>query len=196
MEEFFVNAKTWFDAMSGPEQTFWAVAIIASAIFAIQAILTLIGMDTDADMDFNFTDGDTMDTGGAMSLFSIRSMVNFFFGFGWAGVTFFGSLEPLWLVYLVSVLIGMLFSFCCILLGKKLLKLERNGAMNINECIGMEGNVYLRIPAERKGKGKLQISINGSIHELDAMTNGEELKSGSLARVSAIESNVLIVEGI
>lgn len=190
----FNTLQTWFDALNADEQTFWTIAIAASAIFLVQAVLTLIGMDVHADMDFDFTDGDTMDTGGAVSLFSIRSLVNFFFGFGWAGVAFVNYFPYLWMVYAASILVGLCFSLLYVFLRKKLLKLERNGAMRMQDCIGKVGNVYLRIPANSEGKGKVQLSINGSIHELDAVTNGPELKSGTQVEVISVSGNLLTVQ--
>lgn len=187
------NIQTWFYALSGDEQTFWGITIVASAIFLVQALLTLIGMDVHADMDFDFTDGDTMDAGGAVSLFSIRSLVNFFFGFGWAGVTFVGTM-PLWAVVVIAIIIGFCFSYLYIFLRRRLLRLERNGAMNIMECKGKQGSVYLRIPAD--GKGKVQLSVNGSIHELDAVSNGVEIKTGAAVRVTDVNGNILTVEEV
>lgn len=187
------DIQVWFNALNGTEQTFWVILIIAAAFFIIQAALAFIGMDADVDMDVDFTDGDTMSAGGAMSLFSLRSLVNFFLGFGLAGVTFIGIISQVWLVYVVATAVGLCFAFLYIFLSKKLLKLERNGAMKINECVGHEGNVYLRIPAEHSGKGKVQLSINGSIHELDAITEGPELKSGTHVEVVSVNGNELIV---
>ena len=57
--------------------------------------------------------------------------------------------------------------------------------------------VYLTIPANKTGKGKILISVNGAVHELDAMTEGEEIKSGKTIKVVKIENrNILIVEKI
>lgn len=188
------NVQTWFAALNANEQVFWVVALVASAIFIVQAILTLIGMDSDVDMDFDFTDGDTMDTGGAVSLFSIRSLVNFFVGFGWAGVTFVNMIPQAWVVYVISIIVGLCFAYLYILLRKNLMKLERNGAMKTSDCLGCDATVYLRIPGNGLGKGKVQISLNGSVHELDAITHGEELRSGSQVTVTEVKGNVLVVE--
>jgi hypothetical protein len=57
--------------------------------------------------------------------------------------------------------------------------------------------VYLTIPENKNGKGKIMISVNGAFHELDAMTEHESIKSGSLVTIVRIENNnVLIVEKI
>lgn len=187
--------QTWYLGLHGTEQIFWTITIIATTIFAFQTLLTIIGMEHDFDLgdlgDLDGHDG-TMDTGGMVSLFSIRSMVNFFVGFGWSGVTFLDTL-PMWLVYVVSVAVGLGFAYMYIFLRRKMMKLEQNGTFNLSLCKDLEAEVYLRIPAERTGKGKVQISQNGSVHEIDAVTDGEEIKSGSRVKIVDIEGNTAVV---
>lgn len=192
----FENIQNWYMQLEGSEHTFWTIAIIASAVFLIQALLTLIGMDTHADMDVDIPDGDTMDTGGAVSLFSIRSLVNFFVGFGWSGVTFLNNGLPVWLVYIISIAVGVAFAYLYILMRRQMMKFEHNGAFKVADCVGLEADVYLRIPAQRTGRGKVQVSVNGSVLELDAVTEGESLPSGSRIKVTAVEGSILVVENV
>ena len=185
---------TWFQGLEPAAQVFWGCAIVSSAIFLIQAILTMIGMDHDMDFEVGDFDGDTMDTGGAVSLFSIRSLVNFFVGFGWAGVSFYNDISSKAVLYFIAICVGCLFSYATIFLIKKMKKLEHNGAYKIADCVGKSCDVYLRIPAAGEGKGKVQISLNGSIHEFDAVSTGEAIATGKRVKVIAVEGNVLEVD--
>jgi len=55
--------------------------------------------------------------------------------------------------------------------------------------------VYLKIPGEKRGEGKVQISIQGAIREFNALTAGEELETGAPIRVvEVINDNTLLVE--
>ena len=56
----------------------------------------------------------------------------------------------------------------------------------ITDTIGKTADVYLVIPAERKGKGKIQVSVGGAYHEIDAMTEGERIPTGAKARIESI----------
>ena len=185
---------TWFQGLEPAAQVFWGCAIVSSAIFLIQAILTMIGMDHDMDFEVGDFDGDTMDTGGAVSLFSIRSLVNFFVGFGWAGVSFYNDISSKAVLYFIAICVGLLFSYATVFLIKKMKKLEHNGAYKIADCVGKTCDVYLRIPAAGEGKGKVQISLNGSIHEFDAVSTGEAIATGKRVKVMAVEGNVLKVD--
>lgn len=187
---------TWYASLQGAEHTFWTIALIATAIFAIQTVLTVIGIDAHDVGDIDFADGDTMDTGGAVSLFSIRSLINFFVGVGWAGVTFVPVIESVWVVWLLSVCVGLAFAYFYIWLRRKLKGLERNGALRYADCVGLVGDVYLHIPASRGGRGKVQLSVNGSVHELDAMTDGEEIKTGAQVKVVGVEGAILTVTAV
>lgn len=187
--------QNWYLGLETNLQMYYGCAILASLVFLIQAVLTLCGMDHDLDMDFD-TDlgaGDTMDLGGGISLFSIRSLVNFFVGFGWAGVSLHSQVESKVLLLIIAVFIGLGFGYIYIFLRKKLMRLEHNGAMKIADAVGKKATVYLRIPAQRSGKGKVQISLNGSIHELDAVTDGAEIATGALVTVMAVEDSVLVI---
>lgn len=187
--------QEWYLSMDFTQQLFWGCAIVATVIFMIQTTLTMLGID--GDMDFNVDpsafDGDTTDFGG-LSLFSIRSMINFFVGFGWAGVCFHGIISSIPLLYAVSTIIGIGFGSLWFIIRRKMNSLEKNGAYSITDAVGKTCDVYLRIPAGRKGTGKIQISLKGSIHELAAMTDGDAIATGTKVSVlSVIDSSTVLV---
>ena len=91
---------------------------------------------------------------------------------------------------IVSMLIGCCFVYMFFIIKKQTKKLEHNGAFEIADCIGKTTSVYLRIPAQRRGVGKVQVSINGSILEIDAMTNdGNDIASNSKVRITEVLDN-------
>lgn len=190
MQEYF----EMFNALDTFYQVFWGCAIIGTLIFAVQMVLTLIGMDS-TDVDVDFDGADTMDLGGGISLFSIRNFVNFIVGFGWAGISFAGAIENKFILTLVAIAAGIAFVLLFFFIKKQTNKLEHNGAFDIKDCVGKRVDVYLRIPANRKGKGKVQVSLNGAIQEFDAFTDGDELKSGTKVEViEIIDKSTLLVK--
>lgn len=187
------NIIQWYSSLGTIDQVFWGCAIFSSIVFLIQLILTLIGMDS-SDVDVDYDGADTMDLGGGMSLFTIRNFINFLLGFGWSGVVFHPYISNVFILSLASAAIGVLFVLMFFLIRKQTKKLEANGAFNINDCTGKTADVYLRIPANRNGKGKIQISIHGSIHEIDAITDGESIPTGHKIKVQdVIDNNMLLV---
>ncbi|MCQ2258800.1 MAG: hypothetical protein MJZ41_12545 [Bacteroidaceae bacterium] len=176
-------------------QVFWGCAIVGSLIFIVQMVLTLIGMDS-SDIDVDFDGPDTMDLGGGIQLFSIKNFVNFIVGFGWGGVCLSGVIGNYFLLCLVAVIIGIGFVMMFFYIKKQTNKLEHNGAFKVEDCKGNVYDVYLRIPSERSGKGKIQVSINGSIQEINAITDGTEIPTGNKAEVIDIvdKSTVLVAK--
>jgi membrane protein implicated in regulation of membrane protease activity len=209
----FETLSTWFSSLDSTMRLFWACAIAASIVFILQNALMLMGigdMDSDADADMS-TDFDTsadtdLDIGhsghdgtlgsaGVFSLFTLRNFINFFLGFGWGGISFASAISSKTLLVLVAFVCGLIFVAVFVLILRAFLKLEHNGSFSITDCVGQTASVYLRIPANHAASGKVQISINGSIHELDAFTDGEFLPTGTRVRiVSVIDSGSLLVE--
>ena len=191
----------WYQALPPYMRAYWTIAIAISVVFAIQMALTLIGLgDTDADTEANVSDmgdgnGETMDTGGAIQLFTIRNTVNFLWGVGWGGVCLSGVIQNRFLLALAAILCGCIMVAAFIIMYRQLMKLEGNGSYRIEESVGQVCEVYMRIPGNRSGSGKVQISFHGSVQELPAQTEGEAINSGTKVRVTkVIDKAVLIVE--
>ena len=177
-----------YQGLDTMQQVFWACAIVASVIFIIQFILTMIGLDH-SDIDVDFDGSDTMDYGDGINLFSVKNFVNFFMGFGWAGVCLKDSISSPTLLIITALVVGCLFVALFVFIYKQMHKFEHNGAFNINDTIGHSATVYLRIPAGCQGKGKIQISIDGSVHEIDALTDEDEISSGMNVKVTEVIDN-------
>jgi hypothetical protein len=73
-------------------------------------------------------------------------------------------------VLIISVIVGLFVFFFLI---KQILKLSENNSFKIESTLHKTAQV-LTIPEAKSGKGKVLISINGAIHELDAMTLSTE----------------------
>lgn len=179
--------------MDSAQQFYWYIAIGASVIFIIQTIMTFIGADSDTGVDADF-EGDLDGGDSPFQLFSLRNLINFLLGFGWTGASLYGIIENNTILGIVAGLIGILFIAIFFFLMKLLMKLAEDNSFNIEDTIGKTGDVYMNIPAAKSGKGKVFISIKGSTHELSAITaNTEDIKSGSLIKVLAIEGDILVV---
>ena len=193
---------TWYNAFDPVMRTYWGIAIFASLIFLIQMVMTFIGIgDADGgDADFDMggdTDGGTLDAGGTLQLFSVRNIINFLLGVGWGGVCFSSSVHSPVLLGICAFLTGCVFVAIFALVYKQMRHLEHDGAFKIKDCVGQVADVYLRIPAERQGEGKIQYSFQGSVQELPAVTDGEQIPSGAKVRVlEIVGDHTLLVEKV
>ncbi len=188
----------WYSSLEPTLRFYWGVAVFATIVFSIQTVMSFIGIGDfgsgDADTYFD-TSTDNIDDAGAMSLLSIRNVFYFLLGFGWTGVSLWNTIGSRALLALAACAVGCAFVALFMILFRQMMKLQSNGAFQITDAVGKVCDVYLRIPAHGEGLGKVQISFNGSVQELDARTAGEHLPSGSKVRVlRVVDNNVLEVE--
>lgn len=206
----------WWTSLTLFMKILWTITIVASIIFIIQSVLTFLGADAGdggIDADFGGVDGDMggvdlttdvdsssdyADMGSGMNLLTLRNFVNFFLGFGWTAVLFAGEIKSTALLMLLSIAVGVALVFAVMYLFKWLSSMQQTGTINVyTTAVGCTGKVYLTIPAARAGEGKVQITINNSVREYDALTDGEELPTGTNIKVlEAIDAHTLLVEGI
>ena len=177
-------------------KTFWFIAIPTSIIFLIQTILTFVGADVsdgiDADFDTDFHDGHA-----GFELFSLRNLINFLLGFSWTGISFYDTISNKILLVILSFVMGILFVLVFFMVIKQVQKLGEDNSFKFSNTLNKTAEVYLTIPQNKTGKGKIMISVNGAFHELEAMTEHDAIPSGKTVKVIKIENqNILIVESI
>jgi membrane-bound ClpP family serine protease len=174
-------------------KAFWYIALPVSLFFGLQTIITFLGLsDGETDMD-----SDTGDIDLPFEIFTLRNLINFLLGFSWTGISFYNSIENKTILIIIAVIVGLLFVATFFFLIKQILKLSEDNSFKIENTINKSAEVYLTIPEAKSGKGKVQISVNGAFHELDAITLSTiKIPTGTPVKVVALENNLLIVEKI
>lgn len=71
-------------------------------------------------------------------------------------------------------------------LMKALYRLRADGTIRIKNAIGRTGTVYLRVPSNKSGPGKVTVSLQNRTVEFEAYTAADELPTGTPIRVVAI----------
>ena len=187
-----------FNSLEPLQKFFWTIACCASLVFIIQTVMTFVGLGTDTDVDAGPMDGsvDSMEDGALSGVFSFRNLVNFLLGYGWAGVLLHDSIEKGWLLQLSAIAVGLVFVLAFVFMFRQVMKLSHDGSFKMQEAVGLKADVYLRIPAARSGRGKVQVSVKGSVHEIDAMTDNEtEIATGGQVQiVDVLGDDLLLVK--
>ena len=192
---------TWWADLSPVMKLLWGVTLTATLIFIIQTVMTFLGADadgTDFDLDVDTsldgTDLSNIDSGA--NLYTFRNFVNFFLGFGWTAIILQPSVKSTAVLVIISVLVGVALVALVMYMFKWLYSMQQSGNINVYKAaVGCQGKCYLRIPGERAGEGKVQITIQGAVREYDAVTDGDEIKTGASVKVlEAVDGNTLLVE--
>ncbi|MFP4844758.1 hypothetical protein [Winogradskyella sp. PE311] len=183
----------WFSNLEFLPKVYWLVAIIGSLIFSVVMITAFAGGDADGleDMDSDF-DAD----GAGFQFISFKNLVGFFTIFGWSGIVCIDEGLSTPLTIIISVISGLLMMVIMAALFYFINKLTDSGTLNYKNAIDAVGEVYLTIGADRSTMGKVTVSVQGTMRELDALTDSlTELKSGTIIKVVDVTSNgILIVD--
>lgn len=142
------------------------------------------GVDTETGM---VDHGSTMLAG----VLSIRTVVAALTMFGLVGMAMLSAQEPSLMANIYATLAaiagGAAAMFGVHFLMRTLYRLGADGKLHIRNAIGRTATVYVPIPANNEGSGKIQIRIQGRLAEFLAVTNGaQELKTGEVVRVTGV----------
>lgn len=189
----------WWNSLSVIMRVVWGLTLSASLVFIIQTIMTFIGADTGGD--FDVPDGDlgfdpSSLSHSGMNLYTLRNLVNFLLGFGWTLILLEGSINSTALLIFIALLVGLGLVAIVMYLFKWMSDMQQSGNIDVyKSAVGCTGTVYLTIPGERKGDGKVQITINNAVREYAALTDGETIKTGTPIKViEVINQGTLLVE--
>ncbi len=191
--------KEWWDSLSQMSQVFATVAIPATAVMVLQTILLFFGIGDGDDVeiadDIDDISAGTLDGSDGLSLFTIRGIVAFFAVGGWTGIAVDNANGSEALAIILSILAGSAALFGIAYLFKFALKLQNNGTLSLENAVGKTGEVYIPIPANRKGTGKVMVTVQERLCELSAITSEErDLRTGEYIRViEAIDDQTVLV---
>lgn len=187
------ESMEYFNSLAPLLRTFWFIAIPASGIFIIQTILTFMGFDGSDGMDADF-DGDLdTDGGGVGQYFSLRNFINLLLGFSWTGVLFYDEISNKTFLVLLATAVGLLFVLLFFWAINQVKNLAEDNTFHLEQTVGKLGEVYIPIPANMSGKGKVTVSVNGSTHELEAVTDSDtKLPTASMVRILSIENDSIL----
>lgn len=198
----------WWQALNLMQKIYFCIATPATVLLIVQIILMIIGfsggeadfdgdvdVDVDVDTDVDTDVNDVFDGDPGFRLFTVRGLIAFLTVGGWVGFTF-GDSNPTLAVVLsivcgVAALVGMAF------LLKWLLGLQSSGNISYKAAVGKTADVYLTIPANGQGSGKITVILNESLRELSAKTLSDTpIKTGTKVKIVDVEDDVLVVESI
>ena len=184
----------WFSNLEFLPKLYWIIAILGSLIFSIVIIMSFIGGDAD---DIGDVDADIdADAGIGFQFITFKNLVGFFTIFGWSGIACLDAGLSTGLTIVISTFCGLVMMTIMAALFYFMSRLTDSGTLDYKNAIDAVGEVYLTIGADRSRMGKVSVNIQGTMRELDALTDSfSELKSGTIIKVVDVTPNgILIVD--
>jgi hypothetical protein len=177
---------------------FLACAALGGVVLLVQLALSLFGLGGEHLHLMHVPD-----SGHAIShdlqLFSLRALsagVGFFGVGGLAGLSLFGS-SPVGVA--LSLILGVVLGFLAMVgvaaAVRAFLRLDDDGSVRIDGAVGVTGDVYLTIPRERTGVGKVHLTVQNRIVEYQAVTtHPQPLPTGArVLVVDVVDSDTVAV---
>jgi len=182
------------------ETIYLTCALAGGTLMVCQFLLGLVGMgghhDTGGDHEFHDAGGHDSHGGhgdhdGQQSWFvgvlTFRSVVAALTMFGLAGLTSTVNFrhEPE-LSLGIALAGGAAALFGVAYLMRTLHRLKSDGTVHIERAVGQSGMVYLSIPGQKAGMGKVTLRLQNRTVEYQAVTPHQQLATGSKIVVTAV----------
>lgn len=161
---------------------YWIFLLVGGGVVVLQFGASLLGLHHHAPHDLS--GHGSLNEG--LQLFNVRSLSAgiAFLGLGGLAAQKFGFPGPL--AALAGAAAGVVAAVAAAVLMRGMLRLESDRSFKLAATVGHSGEVYLSVPDRRTGTGKIHITLQGRLMELDAMTPDDAIPAG--ARVLVIDT--------
>ncbi|MCF7930216.1 MAG: hypothetical protein K9L02_01770 [Acholeplasmataceae bacterium] len=195
----------WWDSLSTFQQVMFVLAVSGSAVMLIFILLMVIGFDQSdfdgvdgidgVDMQYDSINDEPLSSIGGLRILSVRGVLAFISIGGWAAFIF-ADVVPIWAASLIAFGFGLLAAYLVALAFRAIFKLESSGNLDYANSIGKIGTVYMRVPKNKTGKGKISLIIQERLVEADAVTDEDHdlLPKTEVEVTGVIDTTILVVK--
>lgn len=188
----------WWSSLGLAQQFFFGVALLSTAVLAVQLLMSLVGlgmddasvdggggMDLPHGVDVDHPDMEAHSSG--LGMLSVKTVTAFMVGFGWTGVILLGYGAPVLVAILGATVVGFVFLVLVFYLMKAIYGLSDSGTVDERNAAGKAGTVYIPVAGKRAGTGQVQVVIQGRLREMPCVTDAEgTLPTGTPVRVTKV----------
>jgi membrane protein implicated in regulation of membrane protease activity len=132
-----------------------------------------------------------------LKLFTFQGILAFLASFSWISILCVsGGINALF-ASAIGLATGVLMMFAVAKLIQLLMKLSDDGTVNFENAVGIRATVYIPIPGDLAGEGKVIAEFQGAERECDAITAQKEtIPTNADVVVTSVKGNTLIVERV
>lgn len=176
------DVTAWWEGLSGARQLFYGIGIAAGVASLVIVVLAFIGLEHHDAADLGGLHAG--DTGG---IFSVKPLVGFFLGFGWAGGLAMDAGLSLLAATGAAFATGAVVTAGIVAIYRGIYSMRSDGTMRIEQAVGAVGTVYVTVPAGRQPGGQVTVNFAGRQETLGALTGGSlPIRSGEKVKVTAV----------
>ena len=215
----------WWDSLDPTVKILYFIAIPSTLVFVIQTVMAFLGgieggegvaysdtsgLDLDGGFDgpdlsempdamdiddVHFGDGGNPADFSIMRMFTLQGIITFLMVTGWSAIASISAGAKPSLSIIVGVVLGVVAMYAVAKLIHASRRLTENGTLDVRNAIGANVKVYIPIPEQGHGEGKVTLYVQGRYAECDAVTTEPELlRTGTTVRIVDVRNGVLVVE--
>lgn len=215
----------WWDSLDPTVKILYFIAIPSTLVFVIQTVMAFLGgieggegvaysdtsgLDLDGGFDgpdlsempdamdiddVHFGDGGNPADFSIMRMFTLQGIITFLMVTGWSAIASISAGAKPSLSIIVGVILGVVAMYAVAKLIHASRRLTENGTLDVRNAIGSNAKVYIPIPEQGRGEGKVTLYVQGRYAECDAVTTEPELlRTGTTVRIVDVRNGVLVVE--
>jgi membrane protein implicated in regulation of membrane protease activity len=188
----------FWDSLDVYSRVMFVVGSIFTIFMLIKLFFMFVGDDGGGSID---ADGDGIGDDSGFEIFGLKLLtfraVSAFVAIGSWSIFIFNMIGmEYYLSTLIGAGIGLLAAIGVTLVFAGISSLQTSGNLNLEYAIGKDAEVYLTVPANKNGVGKVNIYMEDRYTEVDAMTESQDnLKTGTRIRVvKVIGENLVLVD--
>jgi hypothetical protein len=186
----------WWHTLDTAGQVFWAIALFGSLALAFQIILMLVGL---GGHDLIVGDADLSGAGdhsSGLAFLSVRTVIAFFAGFGWAGVIADDAGLSVPLASGIALVAGLAMMATVFWILRRMMSLTCTGTLDYRNAVGQTASIYITVPAAMAGPGQVEVLVQSRLCTVQAMTRATAAlpPRAKVRVVELIDRNTLLVE--
>ncbi len=160
-------------------------ALVGGTIFILQLILSLLG---GGSHDFDGHDASPVMDHDAhfWGVFSLRAIVAGVTAFGLGGMLAKSMGAPVSISAPTAIVFAISAAMLVAVLLRTLTRFSDDGTTRIQNAVGHSGVVYVSIPADKQGPGKVHLDLQNRTVEVEAITYGNALDAGTPVVVTSV----------
>lgn len=166
---------------------FLTLLVMGVLVLTLQFVLGLVGADGEGLLE----DADGAD---GLDLFTVRALCAAASAIGLVGLILTRAGLPGWIALPLGLVAGLAAAVGVATLMRSMKRLEVDKSFEISTTVGLPATVYLSIPGQRRGEGKIHLTAHARFLELNAVTTDGDIATGELVTVvDTLSSDTVVV---
>ncbi len=168
--------------------------------FDVHTDMSGVDMSHDLSLGHDAASGHSVDGGNpgdfsSLRMFTLQTIIAFLTVFSWTTIVGIHSKLPTALAFAIGVALGLIVMFAVAKIIQLSTRLAESGTLDTRNCLGLTASVYIPIPGKGNGEGKVNVTVQGQLRELSAVTTETEMiKTGTQVRITDLRGDTVVVE--